>query len=102
MDLPGFLAVDEKTANINGATCIRNQLTALQHDLSLDGLGLDFYHLAENVHSSRRIVYGEDSAIAGRKFCFTRSNTRAMKPNRHSYSRVVTRCEAKNGRKRIC
>lgn len=56
-----FKAADEKIANIDGATRIRNQLEAKPHELPLDGLGLDFYHLAENVHKSRRIVFGEDS-----------------------------------------
>ncbi len=57
----GFASADEKIAIIDGAIRIRNQLTARPHELPLDGLGLDFYHLAENVHKSRRIVYGEDS-----------------------------------------
>ena len=48
-------------ANVDGATRIRNQLEAQPRELPLDGLGLDFYHLAENVHNSRRIVFGADS-----------------------------------------
>ena len=55
-----FAAADEKIANVDGALRIRNQLTARSHELPLDGLGLDFYHLAENVHKSRRIVFGDD------------------------------------------
>ncbi len=54
-----FAAADEKIANVDGATRIRNQLEAKPHELPLDGLGLDFYHLAENVHKSRRIVFGD-------------------------------------------
>ena len=30
--------------------------------LSLDALGLDFYHLGENVHKARREIYGEEDA----------------------------------------
>ena len=56
-----FAAADEKIANVDGATRIRNQLEAKPHELQLDGLGLDFYHLAENVHKSRRIVFDDDS-----------------------------------------
>ncbi len=56
-----FAAADEKIANVDGATRIRNQLEAKPHELPLDGLGLDFYHLAENVPKSRRIVFGDDS-----------------------------------------
>ena len=54
-----FAAADEKIANVDGATRIRNQLEAKPHELPLDGLGLDFFHLAENVHKSRRIVFGD-------------------------------------------
>ena len=52
----GFSAADEKIANIGGVTRIRNQLTAWPHDLPLDSLRANFYHLAKNVHKSRRIV----------------------------------------------
>ena len=51
-----FAAADEKIANVDGATRIRNQLEAKPHEL-----GLDFYHLAENVYKSWRIVFGDDS-----------------------------------------
>ncbi len=55
----GFAKADEKIANVDGAVRIRNQLEAQPDKLPLDGLGLDFYHLAENVHKSRRLVFGE-------------------------------------------
>ena len=35
-----FAAADEKIANVDGATRIRNQLEAKPHELPLDGLGL--------------------------------------------------------------
>lgn len=57
----GFARASEKIANVDGAVRIRNQLEARPDKLPLDGLGLDFYHLAENVHKSRRLVFGEDS-----------------------------------------
>jgi hypothetical protein len=31
-----------------------------QQSIPLDGLGLDFYHFAENVHEARRAVYREE------------------------------------------
>ena len=31
------------------------------HLAELDGLGLDFFHLSENVHRARRKVFGEES-----------------------------------------
>ena len=32
-----------------------------RQNLTLDALGLDFYHLAEHVHTARRAVFGKDS-----------------------------------------
>ena len=50
---------DEKIGNVDGSPWIRNQVQ--QQSLPLDALGLDFYHLSENVHKARRDIYGEDS-----------------------------------------
>ena len=47
----------DKVAVIDGAEWIRRQLR--EQSLPLDAVGLDFYHLAENVHKARRAVYGE-------------------------------------------
>ena len=44
---------------VDGATWIREQMQL--HFAELDGLGLDFYHLSENVHRARRKVFGEES-----------------------------------------
>jgi hypothetical protein len=55
----GFDRADERVVNIDGALWIREQYQL--HFTNLDGLGLDFYHLAENVHRARRAVFGEDS-----------------------------------------
>ena len=48
---------------VDGAPWICTQVE--YQNLPLDALGLDFYHLAENVHKTRRSVYGEVSE-AGR------------------------------------
>ena len=54
-----FRHARERIANVDGAPWIREQL---QHHLAeLDGLGLDFFHLAENVHRARRAVFGDNS-----------------------------------------
>jgi hypothetical protein len=53
---------DDKVALVDGAPWIRNQLHG--QNLPLDAVGLDFYHLADNVHKARRVVYGEDPAGA--------------------------------------
>jgi hypothetical protein len=58
----GFQEADERIANVDGASWIRTQLEAQMPCLKLSGMGLDFYHLGENVHRCRRRVYGEDSA----------------------------------------
>jgi hypothetical protein len=50
--------VDEKVGNVDGSPWIRNQVKC--QSLPLDALGLDFYHLSENLHKARREIYGED------------------------------------------
>ena len=44
--------------NVDGSPWIRNQVR--RQSLPLDALGLDFYHLGENVHKARREIYGDD------------------------------------------
>lgn len=56
----GFQNADEKIANVDGANWIRDRLTERPDQLPLDGLGLDFYHLSENVHRCRRAAFGSD------------------------------------------
>jgi hypothetical protein len=54
-----FSKADERVGLVDGATWIREQMQL--HFAELDGLGLDFYHLSENVHRARRKVFGEES-----------------------------------------
>jgi hypothetical protein len=56
----GFQRADERIANVDGAKWIRDEFE--YHLAELDALGLDFYHLSENVHRARRKVFGEESA----------------------------------------
>jgi hypothetical protein len=49
---------DDKVAVVDGADWIKNQLK--KQSLPLDAIGLDFYHLADYVHKTRRAVYGEE------------------------------------------
>jgi hypothetical protein len=49
---------DERVGNVDGSPWIRNQVQ--QQSLPLDALGLDFYHLGENVHKARREIYAEE------------------------------------------
>lgn len=51
---------DERIANVDGAKWIREEFE--YHLAELEALGLDFYHLSENVHRARRKVFGEASA----------------------------------------
>lgn len=52
-----FAQADERIAVVDGASWIPPQFEAAA--LQLDGLGLDFYHLSENVHRCRRAAFGE-------------------------------------------
>jgi hypothetical protein len=54
----GLDRADDRVAVVDGAAWITNQFE--QQSLPLDAIGLDFYHLAENVHKARRAVYGEE------------------------------------------
>jgi len=56
-----FDRADEKVGNVDGSSWIRNQVQ--RQCLPLDDLGLDFYHLSENVHKARREVYGKDDEV---------------------------------------
>jgi hypothetical protein len=56
----GLDQADDKVGMVDGSEWIKNQIK--QHSLPLDALGLDFYHLAENVHKARRAVYGDEDA----------------------------------------
>jgi predicted HAD superfamily Cof-like phosphohydrolase len=54
-----FQKADQRVGLVDGAVWIREQMRL--HFAELDGLGLDFYHLSENVHRARRKVFGEES-----------------------------------------
>jgi predicted HAD superfamily Cof-like phosphohydrolase len=54
-----FAKADERVGLVDGATWICHQMQL--HFAELDALGLDFYHLSENVHRARRKVFGEES-----------------------------------------
>jgi hypothetical protein len=55
----------EKVGNVDGSPWIRNQIQ--RQSLPLDALGLDFFHLSENVHKARREIYG-DEGESGKKW----------------------------------
>ena len=54
-----FGEADERVGLVDGAVWIRDQMEL--HFAELDALGLDFYHLSENVHRARRKVFGEEA-----------------------------------------
>ena len=54
----GLGQADDKVAVVDGSEWINNQLR--RQSLPLDDTGLDFYHLAENVHKARRAVFGDE------------------------------------------
>jgi len=54
-----FSQADERLGVADGASWIPPQYE--EAVLKLDGLGLDFYHLSENVHRCRRFAFGQTS-----------------------------------------
>ena len=54
----GLDRADDKVAVVDGADWIKNQMT--KQSLPLDDIGLDFYHLADYAHKTKRVVYGEE------------------------------------------
>jgi hypothetical protein len=52
-----FAQAEERIGVVDGASWIPPQFE--DADLRWDGLGLDFYHLSENVHRCRRLVFGQ-------------------------------------------
>jgi len=54
----GLDKADEKVANVDGADWIRHRIEDAK--LNLDAIGLDFYHLSENIHKARRLQFNED------------------------------------------
>lgn len=55
-----FAKADERIGVVDGASWIPPQFE--EATLQLDGLGLDFYHLSENVHRCRRKTFGDKNA----------------------------------------
>jgi hypothetical protein len=55
----GLKQAQEKVAVVDGAVWIRGRIDASK--LRLDAVCLDFYHLAQHVHQTRREVWGEES-----------------------------------------
>ena len=54
----GLDQADDKVGVVDGSEWIKNQMQ--RQSLPLDDVGLDFYHLAENIHKARRAVFGEE------------------------------------------
>lgn len=59
----GLSKADDRLGVFDGADWILNQVR--RQSLPLDACGLDFYHLAENVHKCRRAAFGDDDDRAG-------------------------------------
>ncbi len=54
----GLDKADDRVGVVDGSEWIKNQVR--RQSIPLDALGLDFYHLSENLHKARRAVYGEE------------------------------------------
>jgi hypothetical protein len=57
----GFGQAQERIGNVDGSPWIRNEIE-LYGLVDADALGLDYYHLRENVQKARQAVYGEQEA----------------------------------------
>ena len=88
---------DEKVGNVDGSPWIRHQ--AERQSLPLDALGLDFYHLGENVHKARARSTGRrtQQARSGRRRCCTPSSTKATKGPGSSCCPGDSACSAAGG-----
>jgi hypothetical protein len=86
---------DDKVGLVDGAPWLKNQVK--RQSLPLDALGLDFYHLADNVHKARRAVYGEDPAgvsdTAGQRWASAVLHT----AKHEGYEALVSQLEAWRG-----
>ena len=54
-----FKAADQRVGLIDGGPWIIRQIRG--RGLRTSAVGLDFYHLSENVHKTRRVVFGEEN-----------------------------------------
>jgi hypothetical protein len=63
----GFAAAEQRVANIDGGPWIIGQIR--QRHLPMTAIGLDFYHLGENVHKARRNIFGEEDETGQQKAC---------------------------------
>jgi hypothetical protein len=55
-----FARADQRVGNIDGGPWIINQIH--KRRLPMTTVGLDFYHLGENVHKARRTIFGDDDS----------------------------------------
>jgi hypothetical protein len=89
---------DEKVGNVDGSPWIRNQVE--QQSLPLDDLGLDFYHLGENVHKARREIYGEEDET-GKAWVGALLHTFKHEGYEHAWEKLLTwRQERCHGQRR--
>jgi hypothetical protein len=82
-----FDEADEKVGNVDGSPWIRNQVE--QQSLPLDDLGLDFYHLGENVHKARREIYGDEDE-AGKHWAVALLHTFKHEGYRAAWEQLLT------------
>lgn len=93
----GLGRADERVSLVDGAGWIRTQLTERPDQLPLSGLGLDFYHLAENVHRCRRAVFG-DAGEAGREWAGALLHTLRHEPYETAWEQLTTWRQSLGGR----
>ena len=60
-----FKSADYRVGNIDGGPWIIGQIR--QRRLPMTATGLDFYHLGENVHKARRVIFGEENPAGNQR-----------------------------------
>jgi len=95
-----FAQADERICNVDGANWIPTQLEANATSLKLDGVGLDYWHFAEHIHSCRRAVYGPESP-AGKTWAETLAECFMVKGFEAGWESLIAwRMTLKRGKKR--
>ena len=94
-----FHEADERLVNVDGASWIPPQLEDAQLQLHGCGCGLDFYHLAENVHATRRRVFGDDDP-AGQTWATTLLHTLKHDGYEAAHEQLLAWLTPLRGRKR--
>ena len=86
----GLDQADDKVGVVDGSEWIKNQIA--RQSLPLDDLGLDFYHLAENIHKAWRVVFGEEDPKDEKALGYVWPARCCMRPSTRGTRNCGTNC----------